>query len=159
MGKLRLESYSSKSMEAGPDGWDGIRRAEAYRGIDDEEEIDELREQLSGVPEDTKDDIHILTSREDVDRVRNSTLKGNTLEFNEGEDEYERLLAEIEGWELPKEQGKYFHSMSMSDIARDITKSIDVPTQRDVKNATKIDLEEIEEEGYDEFDKYMAEIE
>ena len=51
-----------------------------------------------------------------------------------------------------------FSQMLLSDIARDITKGMDVPTVRDVKNATEVDLEEIGEEGYDEFDKYMAEI-
>ena len=116
MKKIKLESYNERSMESGPTGWDGIIREEPQRVMKDEDDFDELRDPLEGVPEDPDDDIIALKEK----------------------------------------QENYFHSMSMSEMARDITRDVDVPTDRDVKKATEVVIDEI---GEDEFDKYMAELE
>ena len=62
MGRFRLESYRGRSMESGPDGWDGISRAVEDNTVDDDLEMKLARQALMEVPSDYYDDYIALVN-------------------------------------------------------------------------------------------------
>lgn len=144
MGRFRLESYRGRSMESGSDGWDGISRAEEDNFIDDELEKELVRQALNEVPSDVGDDFVVYWDNNENYTSQVTQRDENEEELNSGDEEYERFLAEIMGDE--------YQSKSMSDMARDISKSVDVPTVRDVENASKNILSEMDRDN-DEYDR------
>lgn len=167
MGRFRLESYGGRSMESGPRGWEGLRRAEEDRVKKIIDDYEETLAALNAVPEDTPDDIRAYEEyrlrKEEKTLVASSSVPYNPgdeeldeeaiVAIDEGDDEFMRFLEEIQS-------SSFYQSMSMSDIAKDITRDKEVPTQRDVEGADrKMDIDETLNESERRHEKFLDELE